>query len=82
MAIEKILLILHYKNNNYSLYYHLIFLPFRKNFFSSNKNENQKTIFNYILDFILPSFYFSHLFKQSIGMPPYQYLIQQRVESL
>ncbi|MEO1377517.1 MAG: AraC family transcriptional regulator [Cyanobacteria bacterium J06635_10] len=28
----------------------------------------------------ISQFHFSHLFKQSIGMSPYQYLIQQRVE--
>lgn len=28
----------------------------------------------------ISQFHFSHLFKQSIGTPPYQYLIQQRVE--
>ncbi|MBW4471208.1 MAG: AraC family transcriptional regulator [Stenomitos rutilans HA7619-LM2] len=28
----------------------------------------------------MSQFHFSHLFKQSIGLPPYQYLLQQRVE--
>ena len=28
----------------------------------------------------MSQFHFSHLFKQSLGIPPYQYLIQQRVE--
>jgi AraC family transcriptional regulator len=28
----------------------------------------------------MSQFHFSHLFKQSIGMAPYQYLLQQRVE--
>lgn len=28
----------------------------------------------------MSQFHFSHLFKQSIGTPPYQYLLQQRVE--
>ena len=28
----------------------------------------------------MSQFHFSHLFKQSMGAPPYQYLIQQRVE--
>lgn len=28
----------------------------------------------------ISQFHFSHLFKQSIGLPPYQYLLQQRVE--
>ncbi len=28
----------------------------------------------------ISQFHFSHLFKQSIGMSPYQYLIQQRIE--
>lgn len=28
----------------------------------------------------MSQFHFSHLFKQSIGVPPYQYLLQQRVE--
>ncbi|AFY56850.1 transcriptional regulator containing an amidase domain and an AraC-type DNA-binding HTH domain [Rivularia sp. PCC 7116] len=28
----------------------------------------------------ISQFHFSHLFKQSIGMSPYQYLLQQRVE--
>ena len=28
----------------------------------------------------MSQFHFSHLFKQSMGTPPYQYLIQQRVE--
>lgn len=28
----------------------------------------------------MSQFHFSHLFKQSIGTPPYQYLIQQRIE--
>ncbi|WP_235595989.1 helix-turn-helix domain-containing protein [Mastigocoleus testarum] len=28
----------------------------------------------------MSQFHFSHLFKQSIGISPYQYLIQQRVE--
>ena len=32
----------------------------------------------YLLD--MSQFHFSRLFKQSIGMSPYQYLIQQRVE--
>jgi AraC-like DNA-binding protein len=27
-----------------------------------------------------PPFHFSHLFKQSLGTAPYQYLLQQRVE--
>ncbi|NJR26362.1 MAG: helix-turn-helix transcriptional regulator [Richelia sp. CSU_2_1] len=28
----------------------------------------------------MSQFHFSHMFKQSIGIPPYQYLLQQRVE--
>ncbi|WP_313949281.1 helix-turn-helix transcriptional regulator [Leptolyngbya sp. FACHB-261] len=28
----------------------------------------------------MSQFHFSHLFKQSIGTAPYQYLLQQRVE--
>jgi AraC family transcriptional regulator len=28
----------------------------------------------------MSQFHFSHLFKQSIGMPPYKYLLQQRIE--
>lgn len=28
----------------------------------------------------MSQFHFSHLFKQSIGTPPYQYLLQQRIE--
>jgi AraC family transcriptional regulator len=28
----------------------------------------------------MSQFHFSHLFKQSMGVPPYQYVIQQRVE--
>lgn len=29
---------------------------------------------------IISQFHFSHLFKQSLGTTPYQYLLQQRVE--
>ena len=28
----------------------------------------------------MSQFHFSHLFKQSLGIPPYQYLLQQRIE--
>lgn len=28
----------------------------------------------------LSPYYFSHLFRQSMGMPPYRYVIQQRVQ--